>query len=181
VGLEVAVVRFKGEGSAVHRYADAKERSGSAARWAQKVGFVERHHNGRLLLRGTFAGHYVDVDEGDHVSQTGAAEGAVAAGLLGVLGGPPGIALGLLVGGLLGAEVGAPTDTEREPLELVEQLRAAIPASSSAIVSIAEAADVDEMLAALGESAQHVGRRPLTADEEAGLEASLRATPPATP
>jgi hypothetical protein len=37
------------------------------------------------------------------------------------------------------------------------------------------------MLAALGDSAQDIVRRALTADEEAGLEASPRATPPATP
>ncbi len=162
------------------RYADAKERSSSAPRWAQKVGFVERHHDGRLVLRGTFAGHYVDVDEGDHVSQAGAAKGAVTAGLLGVLGGPPGIAVGLLVGALLGAQMGPPSDTEPEPQELAERLRRAIPPSSSAIVLCAEASDVDEMLAALGPSAEDVIRHSLTADEEARLEASLRATPPAT-
>lgn len=163
------------------RYAEAKERSPRGASWTQKVGFVERHHSGHLVLRGTFAGHYVDVDESDHVSQKGAAEGAVTAGLLGVLGGPPGIAVGLLVGGLVGAEVGPRTDTELEPQELVELLRMAIPPSSSAIVLIAEASDVDDMLAALGESAEDVARRPLTADEEAKLEASLRSAPPATP
>ena len=165
----------------MHRYADATERSPSAQRWAQEVGFVERHHNGHLVLRGTFAGHYLDVDEGDHVSQSGAAEGAVAAGLLGVLGGPPGIAVGLLVGGLVGAQVGHPSDTELEPQELAERLRRVIPPSSSAIVLSAEAEDIDDMLSALGQSAGDVVRRPLTADEEAALEASLRGTPPATP
>ncbi len=163
------------------RYADAKERSRSAPGWTRKVGFVERHHNGRLVLRGTFAGHYVDVDEGDHVSQTGAGEGAVAAGLLGVLGGPPGIAVGLLVGALLGAEVGPPSDIEPEPLQLAERLRTAIPRSSSALILSAETSDVDDMLTALGPSAEDVVRHQFTPDEEAELEASLRATPPATP
>jgi hypothetical protein len=113
VPLDVALVRFHGEDTAVLRYADAKDRSASDAHWAQEVGFVERHHSGRLLLRGTFAGHYIEVDEGDHVSQKGA--------------------------------------------------------------------DVDDMLAALGENAQDVVRRTLAADEEAALQASISALPPAAP
>jgi uncharacterized membrane protein len=181
VAIDLALVRFRGGDTAVLRYADAKDRSAGDARWAREVGFVERHHSGHLLMRGTFAGHYVDVDEGDHVSQQGAAEGAVGAGLLGVLGGPPGIALGLLLGGVVGAQFGPVSDDEAEPLELAEKLREAIPKSSSAIVLIAEAPDVDEMLAALGESAEDVVRRTLTPDEEAALQASVSASPPVAP
>jgi uncharacterized membrane protein len=181
VGLDLAVVRFDGEGTAVRRYADAKDRSDGEARWAREVGFVERHKHGHLLLRGTFAGHYVDVDESDHVSQKGAAEGGVAGGLVGVLLGPPGIAVGLVAGGILGAESASASDNEVEPHVLAEQLRATVPRSSSGIVLIANARDVDEMLAALGESAQDVIRRSLTAEEQARLEASLSAAPPAGP
>jgi uncharacterized membrane protein len=118
------------------------------------------------------------VDESDHVSQRGAGEGAVAGGLIGVLTGPPGIAVGLLLGMIIGAERGPTSDTEAEPQALAEQLRAALPRSSSALVLIAAAPDVDEMLATLGGSAQHIARHSLTADEEAELEASLSATPP---
>jgi hypothetical protein len=75
-------------------------------------GFVERHHDGRLLLRGTFAGHYLDVDEEDRVSQKGAGEGAATGGLVGVLLGPPGIAVGLLLGALVGANVGGTHEVE---------------------------------------------------------------------
>jgi uncharacterized membrane protein len=181
VGVEVALVRFKGEGTAVLRYADAKARSPDDARWAREVGFVEHHRSGRLLLRGTFAGHYLDVDESDHVSQKGAAEGGVAGGLIGVLGGPPGIALGLLIGGVAGGEVGAVSDAEDEPRLLADQLRAEVPNSSSAIALISEASDVDEMLAALGEQAQDVSRRALTPEDAARLEESLAATPKAAP
>jgi uncharacterized membrane protein len=179
VGLELAALRFRGQETAALRYADAKDRSGSSARWAQEVGFVERHHGGRLALRGTFAGHYLDIDESDHVSQQGAGEGAVAAGLIGVLGGPPGIALGILLGGVLGAELGPVSDAEPEPLELADKLRAAVPRSSSAVVMVAEAADVDAMLAAFETSAEDVVRRALTTDEQARLEAALSAAPAA--
>lgn len=180
VGLEVALARFDGEGTAVQKYAAAKARAEHGAAWIQEVGFVERHHDGRLLLRGTFAGHYLDVDEGDRFSQKGAGEGAIAGGLVGALLGPAGIALGLIVGGAIGAHTGAPTDTEAEPEELAEQLRAAVPRSSSAIVLVAAAADVDEMVAALGDSEQDLNRRELTEEQGAALQASLAAAPPAS-
>jgi uncharacterized membrane protein len=180
VSLDLAVVQFDGEGTAVGRYADAKdqfaaaeERRDGAAPWMEKVGFVERHHNGRLLVRGLFAGHYLDVDESDHVSQTGAGEGAAGGALVGVLLGPPGIALGFVIGGIVGAETGTPTEHEPEPEALAEQLRAAVPPSSSAVVLIADSADVDEMVAALGEGARGVVRRTLSAEQTAALEASL--------
>ncbi len=180
MSLELALARFDGQGDAVQSYAAAKDRPGPDQAWTRKVGFVERHHNGRLLVRGTFAGHYLDVDEGDRFSQTGAGPGAVAGGLVGALLGPAGIALGLLIGGGIGAHVGTPTDTEPEPEQLAEQLREAVPRSSSAIVLVAESADVDEMVAALGDRVQELTRRELTAEQQAALEASLATAPPAS-
>jgi len=183
VSLELAVVLFDGEGDAVKRYADARDRSttlgtfGEAPAWTRDVGFVERHHSGHLLLRGTFAGHYVDVDENDHVSQQGVAEGAVSGGIIGVLAGPPGIAVGLLAGGLIGGGHGTPSDTEAEPEALAARLREAIPPSSSAIVMFAPAAEVDELLGLLGEDARNVIRRTLSDEEVAALEASLESAP----
>lgn len=181
MSLDFAVAQFDGEGTAVERYAAAKASTGGDARWMREVGFVEHRHNGRLALRGAFAGHYVDVDESDHVSQRGAGEGAAAGGLVGVLLGPPGIALGLLVGGIIGSQRGPLSDTEAEPQALVDQLRAAVPRSSSALVLIADTRDVDEMLGGLGDSAQRITRQTLTADQVAELEASLSAAPPASP
>jgi uncharacterized membrane protein len=181
VSLDFAVVRFSGVGTAVQRYAAAKARARSGARWAQEIGFVEHDGGGHLRLRGTFAGHYVDVDEHDHVSQKGAGEGAAIGGIAGVLLGPPGIPFGLIVGALVGSRVGTASDAETEPELLAGQLRTAVPHSSSAIVLIAAPADVDEMLAALDTGRQDVTRRTLKADEEAKLEASLSAAPPASP
>jgi uncharacterized membrane protein len=179
MSLEFALAQFHGEGTAVQSYTAAKDRPGPDEAWTRKVGFVERHHNGRLLLRGTFAGHYLDVDEGDRASQTGAGAGAVAGGLVGAFLGPAGAALGLMIGGGVGAHVGTATDTEAEPEELAEQLRAAVPRSSSAIVLIAGTADVDEMVAALGDGVVELTRHKLTAEQQAALEASLGTAPPA--
>jgi hypothetical protein len=44
---------------------------------------------------------------------------------------------------------------------------------------IAGTADVDEMVAALGDRASELTRRELTAQQQAALEASLGAAPPA--
>jgi uncharacterized membrane protein len=184
VSLDLAMIPFDGEGTAVKRYADARDRSSTPGReltqaqWARDVGFVERHHDGRLLLRGTFAGHYLDVDEEDRVSQKGAGEGAATGGLLGVVLGPPGIAVGLLLGALVGANVGSPQEVESEPQALTARLREGVPRGSSAIVMIAPAAEVDEMLTALGDDAQDPVRRTLADGETAALEASLSAAPP---
>jgi uncharacterized membrane protein len=181
VSLDLALVGFDGEGTAVQRYAAAKDRSDGEVRWARDVGFVEHHRHGHLLLRGTFAGHYVDVDESDHVSQKGGGEGAVAGGLVGVLLGPPGIAIGLVVGGILGSQTGKASDSEAEPQLLADRLREAVPRSSSAIVLIAAPAEVNEMLAALADEAPNVTRRTLSEEEAAELELALSAAPPASP
>jgi uncharacterized membrane protein len=182
VGLDLALVRFDGENAAAERLAAARGRRGGDPPWTREVGFVEHHHSRNLVLRGTFAGHFLDVDEIDHVSQKGAGEGAIAGSLIGVLLGPPGIALGLLIGGIVGSQVGEPDETdEPEPQALAEQLRELIPRASSAIVMIAAPPEVDEMLAAIGEGSQGTIRRALTEEEVAALEASLRSAPPASP
>jgi uncharacterized membrane protein len=180
MSLDFALAQYDGEGAAVEAYAAAKDRASSGARWLQEVGFVEHRHGGSIALRGMFAGHYVDVDESDRVSQSGAGEGVVAGGLIGVLAGPPGIALGILLGMLIGAHEGAATDTQAEPEALASQLRAAVPKSSSAVVLIAPAPDVDEMVEALGDSVVRITRETLSADQAAELQASLSAAPDAS-
>lgn len=84
MNLEIALVSFPKINDAAKAYAAARERSGAEASWPKEVGFVEHHESGKVVLRGNFAGHYVDVDEGLHVSQVGAAEGFVIGAILGV-------------------------------------------------------------------------------------------------
>ncbi|HWF35642.1 MAG TPA: DUF1269 domain-containing protein, partial [Solirubrobacteraceae bacterium] len=162
--------------AAYEAFAAARERAGGEAPWVQQVGFVEHHHNGRLAVRGVFAGHYVDVDEEDHVSDRGAAEGFAVGALVGLLGGPPGLAVGMVLGAIIGSQLGKPTETEPEPQALVDQLRAALPRSSSAIVMIAPPGAVDAMLSALGEGGEVIRHR-LSAEQVAALEASLGDAP----
>ena len=176
---DIAVVRFRHVNAAVEAFAAARDRSVANATWVRNVGLIEHHSNGHLILRGAFAGHYVDVDEALHVSERGAAEGFAGGALIGVLGGPPGLAVGMALGLMIGSQVGKAGELDPEPHALAEQLRTDLP-SGSGIVLIAGADDVDQMLTALGDCGGDVVRKTLTADDAAALEASLSGTPAAS-
>jgi uncharacterized membrane protein len=179
--LEFALLSFDGVNSATEAYAAARIRSGPAARWSSEVGFVEHHKNGHLVLRGTFAGHYVDVDEALHASEHGSEEGAVIGAAIGtLLAGPLGLAVGLATGGTIGSQVGRPSEPDPEPEALAERLRAAVPRSASAILLIADPSEVSEMVEAIGETNAGVLRRALTPEEAAALQSSLSASPVAS-
>lgn len=179
---DFALLSFAGVGSAVEAFALARERQGSAPAWTSEVGFVEHHENGNLVLRGTFAGHYVDADEALHVSERGAEEGASVAAVIGALvAGPLGFALGVVLGGTLGSQLGKPSETDAEPEPFAERLRAAVPSPGSAIVVIAGSGDVDELIAAMSGTSAQVTRRALTPEEMAAVQASLAASPTASP
>ena len=92
---EFALVAFDGVNTAAEIFARGRDRSGATGRWQDQVGLVEHHGDGHLVLRGTFAGHYVDVDEAAHVSEAGAAKGWRAGALAGFLLTPAGFAVGL--------------------------------------------------------------------------------------
>jgi uncharacterized membrane protein len=182
MALDFALLSFDGVNSAVEAFAAAHDRSGAAAPWTSVVGFVVHHEDGHLVLRGTFAGHYVDVDEAIHESERGSEEGAAVGAVIGtLLGGPPGLAVGTVLGGTLGSQLGKPSETDTEPEPLAERLRASVPLSGSAIVLIADANDADEMIAAIGETTGQVIRRTVTPEEAAVVQASLGASPTASP
>jgi uncharacterized membrane protein len=180
--LDFALVSFHGVDAAAEAFVAARARSSPTARWTSEVGFAEHHENGHLVLRGTFAGHYVDVDEALHVSEHGGGEGAAIGAVLGaLLGGPLGFAIGTVGGVTFGSQLGKPSETDPEPQPLAERLRAAVPLSGSAIVLIAAANDVDEMIAAIDQPPAQVIRKALTPEESAALQASLSASPAASP
>lgn len=176
--LQFALMGFEGESAAAQSFAAACEHCGSVP-WLREVGVVEHHRNGRLVLRGTFAGHYVDVDENDHVSEIGAGRGALVRGLVGAVLGPPGIAVGLVLGTVVGSQTGAPSEVEPEPQPLSDRLRDAVPPSSSALLLIAGPLEIDEMLEAVGATATATGvtRGTLAAHVQAELDAALASAP----
>jgi uncharacterized membrane protein len=180
MALDFALLSFADVNSAAEAFAAARNRSGSAP-WTSEVGFVEHHANGHLVLRGTFAGHYVDDDEALHFSESGAGEGGAAGAVIGaVLAGPLGFAVGTVLGATFGSQLGKPTERDPEPETLAERLRAVLPPPGSAIVMIADTSDVDEMVAAMGEASRQVIRKTLTPEEVAAVEASVSASPPAS-
>ena len=113
-------------------------------------------------------------------SQSGELPRALPAGQCSALYRTSRFAAGMVAGAMIGSQVGEPSETDSEPQLLVDQLRTAVPRSGSAIVLIAAARDVDEMLIAIGDSGGEVIRQTLTADQAAALQAALSATPAAS-
>ena len=181
MGLDLALVRFPSPAGAESAFGTMRERAGDAEPWTHEVALVERHRNGRIALRGTFAGHYVNVDQEDHFSEPGAGIGAITGAVVGALflGGPAGLAPGLVVGAAVGAARGHADAGEPEPEALVEELRSSVPAGTSAIVLLAEPAHVDRMLE-LVPSSREVVRRSLSIEEAAKLAGAVVATPMAS-
>jgi hypothetical protein len=76
--VELAPVRSAGINAAARAFARARDRARPDTQWIRQTGLVEHHPNGHWALRGTFAGHYLDIDEALHVSEREAGEGALA-------------------------------------------------------------------------------------------------------
>jgi hypothetical protein len=74
-----------------HAYAEVLRATGDAP-WAHEIAFVEHHRHGRLIVRGTFAGRNVNVDEEGDVIGKRTAEGALTGAVAGLVFGPPRVA-----------------------------------------------------------------------------------------
>jgi hypothetical protein len=177
--MDFALVAFDRVDTAAEAFATARDRSGATSRWWDQVALLEHHMGGHLVLRGTLAGHYVDVDESLHVSESGAAKGWRTGALIGSLLTPAGLAVGSVLGAVIGSQEGEPSERDPEPTLLVDKLRGAVPAPGSSIVMIGEAGAVDEMLSAAQLGVASVTRRTLSRDELAVLDIALSETPPA--
>lgn len=178
--IEFALVQFAAVTAAEKAFADARSRSAPHAPWIHQIGLVEHHHNGHWVLRGTFAGHYLDVDEALHVSERGGAEGFAAGAALGALLGPPGLAAGMVLGAIIGSQTAHPNEQDPEPRVLDEQFRNRLPRVGSAISLIGQTADVDELVTALGTTDGTILRQPLSQSDLGSLDADLRSAPPAS-
>jgi uncharacterized membrane protein len=181
MSLDLALIRFPGETKAASLFGAMRTSEGShPAPWTHEVALVEHHRNGRMSVRGTFASHYVDVDEADQVSESGALEGALTGALVGAIFGPPGFAAGLVLGGTAGAEGGRPTKVEAVPKPLVDALRSSVPEGASAIGLLAAPMHVDAMLSALGDTDGAAFRGTLTAEQASALRAMVNGAPMAS-
>jgi uncharacterized membrane protein len=132
------------------------------------------------VVRGTIAGHYVDADDEESFIGPRTAEGAIGGAALGVLLGPPGVAVGLVGGGLAGSV----SEEHRGPHlrgALFEEIRLEVPEGSSALLLLAPPADVDAMVGALEGQDGRLVRHHLTAEDAAALKAAVADSPSAAP
>src|SRR3954463_5491297 len=110
MSLDLALLVFDRVEGAERAYAAMLEAAGKPP-WVHEVSFVEHHRHDRIIVRGTFAGRYVDVDERGDVIGKRTGEGALTGALAGILFGPAGLAVGLVAG----AGAGGLSESERAP------------------------------------------------------------------
>jgi uncharacterized membrane protein len=173
---DLAVVTFERINGAEHAYADVLDSAGQAP-WEREITFVEHHGHDRIVVRGTFAGHYVDVDDEGDVIGRKTAEGAIAGAAIGVLFGPAGLAAGLVAGGSVGGLAQADSAVPELRGAFFDAIRADVPEGSSAVMLLAEPEHVDAMLEAFAATKGHVARHSLSADEAKVLRAAVSGTP----
>src|SRR6201994_1510481 len=145
-GPDFALIVFKHTEGAERAYADAvSQRPGEP--WAQEIAFVEHHQRDRIVVRGTFAGHYVDADDdGDFIGGK-TAEGVIAGGAAGVWFGPAGLAVGLVAGGVAGGIANEHSGPHLRSA-LFDEIRAEVPEGTSAVMLMAGPEEVDAMVSA---------------------------------
>jgi len=178
-GLDFALMVFDHPEGAEQAYARAPGAVGGVA-WAQEIAFVEHHRRNRIVVRGTFAGRYVDADDEQEFIGSRTAEGAVAGGAVGLLFGPAGLAAGLVGGGMVGG-----VSQERSAPHLrsafFDAVRGDVPEGSSALVMLAAPAHVDAMAAALDGHRSRLQRHHLSADQARALQDAVAGDPKAAP
>jgi uncharacterized membrane protein len=174
---ELTVLTFDHTEGAERAYADARGRAGTA-RWLREVAFVECHRHGRIVVRGTFAGHYLDVDDVADAIGRDTVVGAVAGAVVGLAFGPPGFAAGLVAGGVAGG-VRESGHAPEERGALFDEIRRDIPQGSSGLVALVDADDSEALIDALHHRAVRITRHRLSAAESAEFDAAIAQTPPA--
>jgi uncharacterized membrane protein len=175
---ELTVLTFDHIEGAERAYADARGRSNDAP-WLREVVFVECHRHGRIVVRGTFAGHYLDVDDVADAIGHDTAVGAVAGAVVGLAFGPPGFAAGLVAGGIAGGVHESAAHTPQESGALFDEIRRDIPEGSSGIVALVSADDSAALIEALHERAVRLTHHRLSASDAAALQAAVAQTPSA--
>jgi uncharacterized membrane protein len=177
VGLDLALMVFEHTGGAEQAYSRAPRQVGRVT-WADEVAFVEHHRRDRIVVRGTFAGRYVDADDEEDFVGPRVAEGALAGAAAGLLFGPPGVAAGLVAGGMIG---GVSTEQSGPPLRsaLFDEVRKEVPEGSSAVIQLAAPEHIDAMVSALEGRGGRLVRHRLTPEATQALEAAVADSPSA--
>ena len=179
MSLDLALMVFDHVEGAERAYSEVL-RGSVGAPWVHEIAFVEHHRHDRIVVRGTFAGRYVDVDEeGDLIGER-TAEGALTGAVVGAFFGPPGFAVGLVGGGTAGG-----LDEARRVPHLhdafLDDIRTEVPEKSSAVLLLASPEHVDGMVAAFEGHGGRLVRHHLSLEEALALEGAVAGRPGARP
>ena len=175
--LDLALMVFAHTEGAERAYSNAPAQSAGVP-WAREVAFVEHHGRDRIVVRGEFAGRYVDADDRQEFIGRKTVEGALTGAAAGALFGPPGFAAGMVGGGLAGS-VAEESSGPQLRSAFFDEVRNDVPEGSSAVILLAAPEHVDAMVAALDGHGGRLVRRRLTAEAAAALEAAVADSPPA--
>ena len=179
MSLDLALMVFGHAEGAERAYADLRGVSADAP-WVHEIAFAEHHRHDRIVVRGTFAGRYVDVDEQGDLIGKRTAEGALTGAVVGVFFGPPGLAVGLVAGGTAGGV----READQVPHlhdAFVDDVRAEVPEKSSAVILLASPEHVDAMVAAFEGRGGRLVRHHLSPEAARALEAAVVGRPSVPP
>jgi uncharacterized membrane protein len=179
-GLDLALMVFEHTEGAERAYSNVLGRD-IPAPWTQEVAFVEHHRHDRIVVRGEFAGRYVDADD-DEREYLGrrTVEGALTGAVAGALFGPPGFAAGLVGGGIAGS-VSGEASGRRLRSAFFDEVRKDVPEGSSAVMLLAGPEHVDAMVAALDGQHGTLVRHSLPPEAAQALEDAVAGSPAAAP
>jgi uncharacterized membrane protein len=148
--------------------------------WTREVAFVEHHGRDRIIVRGTFAGHYVDADDDEQFIGAGTAEGAIAGAAAGILLGPAALAVGIVGGGLAGSIADEHSGPKLRSA-LFDVVRNEVPQGSSAVIMLAAPEHVDAMGRALNGHGGRLARHQLSPQATQALQEAVASSPAAAP
>jgi len=173
--MDLAILTFDRPEGAERALARVRDDAEGAA-WLDEFALVERRRNGRIVMRGTFAGHYLDVDQGSDPMGRDTAIGALTGAVVGAAFGWFGFAAGLIAGGAVGGLIQAEHVPEAHG-ELFAEIRADVPEHGSAIILLAAPSHVDAMATAFEGSDGRLIRRTLSDSTLTSLEAVVAEAP----
>jgi uncharacterized membrane protein len=177
MSLDLALMIFDRVEGAERAYSNVIGASHDAP-WVHEIAFVEHHRHDRIVVRGTFAGRYVDLDDQGDVIGRRTAEGALTGAVAGAFFGPPGFAAGIVVGGAAGG-LSESEDAPHLHDALVDDVRSEVPEKSSAVLLLASPEHADAMVAAFDGSGGRLVRHHLSPDAAPALESAVAGRPPA--
>jgi uncharacterized membrane protein len=177
MSLDLALMIFDRVEGAERAYSNVIGASHDAP-WVHEIAFVEHHRHDRIVVRGTFAGRYVDLDEQGDVIGKRTAEGALTGAVVGIFFGPAGLAVGLVAGGTAGG-VSQSKHVPHLHDAFIDDVRAEVPEKSSAVLLLASPEHVDSMVSAFEHHGGRLVRHHLGPEAAKALEDAVAGSPPA--